>query len=100
MSPRKPFVPDGHFYSPVVDIDEADRDQRRIWPTESEAAGIDFNPDKQRRILSEEFARYLPDYDYPDDAPADSDGTTYYHNNPQFGHLDSRALFVMLRALR
>ncbi|GAC1448789.1 MAG: class I SAM-dependent methyltransferase [Isosphaeraceae bacterium] len=95
------FVPDGHFYSPMVDLDEAERDHERIWPgLPALPAGIDFDHDGHERFLNGAFAHYMREYDYPDDAPAGGGEVGFYHNNNMFSLLDSRALFVMLRATR
>jgi len=99
MSSIRPMFPDGHYYSPVVSVEEATKDQERIWREQPEVRGIDFNERGQRQILKS-FPKYLQDYRYSDDPPDDATGAAYYHNNPQFGWLDSRALFVMLRRLR
>ena len=42
----------------------------------------------------------MKEYDYPDDKPSDAGETAFYNNNPAYGVLDSRLLFVMLRALQ
>jgi hypothetical protein len=96
------MVPNGHFYSPVIDVDEAERARARIWPDEAPLpAGIDFDPEGHERFLAGPFARLVRDYDYPDDPPAGADGPpAFSNNNPQYGLLDARLLFVMLRALR
>jgi hypothetical protein len=97
---RQARFPDGHFYSPIVDIDAADAERQRLWPDDPPLpAGIDFDPAGHERFLLGDFARYVRDYDYPDDDPG-GDPLTFYNNNPQYGVLDSRSLFVMLRALR
>ena len=92
--------PDGHFYSPTVDFDEVTRDAGRIWPEQPQALGIDFNDDSHRRVLTEYFPAFMPGYDYPDVVPDTAELETYYTQNSQFGWLDSRALFVLLRAWR
>jgi hypothetical protein len=95
-----PRWPDGHFYSPVVDPNEVLQDQGRIWPTTPHALGIDFNHERQREFITSEFARYMRDYDYPEEPVRGEEETRFYSNNPMFGLLDSRALFVLLRSLR
>src|SRR5262245_1056189 len=97
----EPFVPNGHFYSPVLDRDEVERDQSRIWPEPSptELIGIDFNRNSHRRILSVDFPRYYRDYHYPNEEPTDK-SPQFYEWNGQYGALDSRVLFVLLRKLR
>jgi predicted O-methyltransferase YrrM len=91
------FAP-GHFYSPIVDPVTLAEERGRIWPARPVVAGIDFNDDGHRRVLTEWFPRIIGDYDYPEhvedvDAPA-----SFYTQNSQFTWLDARALFVLLRA--
>ena len=96
----EPFAPNGHFYSPVVDVDEVERDHERIWPgTGAESIGIDYNRNGHARILASEFPRFLGDYRYPRDEPA-GDPTQFYELNGQYADLDSRVLYVLLRSLR
>jgi predicted O-methyltransferase YrrM len=97
---RKSYVPDGHYYSPIVNIDEVEKDQGRIWPESPEMIGIDFNREGHERLLSEEFPRYIGDYDYPDEEPADGRGRRFFNNNTSYSLLDARSLFVMLRMIR
>ncbi len=68
----EPFVPNGHFYSPVLDVDEVERDRLRIWPepNPTELPGIDFNRASHQRILSHDFPRFYADYQYPITEPA------------------------------
>jgi predicted O-methyltransferase YrrM len=98
---RRPFVPDGHYYSPVVNIADVERDQERIWPRRIEAPlGVDFNRPGHETFLSGPFRRFIGDFRYPVDAPRDGDLTRYYERNVMFSKLDARVLFVMLRWLR
>ena len=47
------FVPPGHFYSPVVSIDEATRDQDRLFgQVPREIPGIDMNEAEQLELLA------------------------------------------------
>ena len=88
----------GHFYSPIVDAERRRRARsgsgRRgpSWPRSTSTTTA------HQRVLTEWFPRFMPDYDYPEhldehDAPA-----AFYTQNSQFSWLDSRALFVLLRA--
>lgn len=95
-----PAWPDGHFYSPVVNIDDVWQRRDRIWPEQPELLGIEFNKERQRRFLLEEFARFIRDYDYPDEKPPRAREDQFYNQNNSFGIMDSRSLFVMLRHLR
>jgi hypothetical protein len=88
--------PPGHFYSPIVDPNALDR--ARIWPENPVATGIDFNDASHLSILTSDFPRFYPDYDFPDTLPDTPELDTFYTGNTQFSGLDCRALFVLLRA--
>jgi hypothetical protein len=90
--------PNGHFYSPVVDPE--DIDPGRIWPEQPEILGIDFDDTGHERILLDVFPRWMPQYDYPDQLEENSGLEDFFTDNSQFGWLDSRAFFVLLREWR
>lgn len=91
--------PDGHFYSPVVDPQEAVARAERLWPTAPPTIiGIDFNHNYHQHVLEELFPRFLKDYDYPENGAQDQGLEGYYTRNSQFSWLDGRSLFVLLRA--
>ena len=91
----------GHFYSPVVDPLELAPQQARLWPSEPQTPGIDFNDAAHERLLRDVFPRYLPDYDFPErsGAPDEQALTHFYTCNSQFSWLDARAHFALLRHL-
>ena len=89
--------PAGHFYSPIVDPGDAGV-QRALNRADS-LSGIDVNDDSHRRILGEVFPKFMADFDYPDDLPDSDELSSFYLNNSQFGWLDARLLFVLLREL-
>lgn len=94
------YEPSGHFYSPVIDRAEIAACQSRLWPAQPRLpAGIDFNDAGHRHILEVEFPRYIADFDYRKGYGNPAIGG-YNTDNPQFGFLDARALFVLLRAWR
>lgn len=97
-APTRNRIPDGHFYSPVVDPEALRAQAVRLWETAQVIHGIDFNDASHARILAEDFPRFIADYDYPEHGPDDDAVTGYYTRNSQFSWLDSRALFVLLRA--
>lgn len=92
--------PPGHFYSPVVDVEQAKADAGRIWQDNPTVLGIDFNDASHQELLQQVFPRFAKDYDYPDHLEETPDLNRYFTYNSQFGWLDSRTLFVMLRHLR
>ena len=53
----KPF-PDGHFYSPVVSVADAQRAAARIWPARPSVPGIDFNDAGHAQWLQEILPQY------------------------------------------
>jgi len=90
--------PGGHFYSPIVDPADATANAERIWPEPpAGVAGIDFGDASHRHVLETLFPRFYPDFDYAEDGAPDEELAAYYINNSQFGWLDARALFVLLR---
>jgi hypothetical protein len=101
---RRLQFPDGHFYSPIVDVDDVSARCHEIWPVTASVRGIDFNDAAQRALLTNEFKRFMPDFDYPevldDVVDLESNSTRYFTDNSQFGWLDAPALFVLLRAWR
>jgi predicted O-methyltransferase YrrM len=97
VSVRTAHAP-GHFYSPVVNPDEAYLIADNLWPkVPHEVLGIDFDPQGHESILREDFPRFIQDYRYADDEKDAASSNDYYTNNSQFGWLDSRALFVLMR---
>ena len=98
--PGAPFVPPGHFYSPLCDPEAIAAERDRLWPAKPIVAGIDWNDDGHRQILTETFPRYMPLYDYPELLPEGPDLVDFYTRNSQFSWLDARALFVLLHAWR
>ncbi|MEO8306353.1 MAG: class I SAM-dependent methyltransferase [Betaproteobacteria bacterium] len=95
-----PFVPPGHFYSPIVDTRAVAAERERLWPSRPVIAGIDWNDAGHRRILTEAFPRFLPLYDYPEVLPDGPNLAEFYTRNTQFSWLDARALFVLLHEWR
>lgn len=94
-----PF-PDGHFYSPVINVAELMKDRDRIWPANPNILGIDFNHRGQEAFL-DRFPQYMPGYNaYPLTPPDDAPEYAFQRVNPVFGELDARTLFVVLRSFR
>lgn len=92
--------PNGHFYSPVCNPFDLALRHDELWPTKPPTClGIDFNDASHKIILNTWFKKYLPNYDYPEKGGKDEDLNFFYTQNSQFSWLDSRAAFVLLRAL-
>jgi hypothetical protein len=58
--------------------------------------GIDFNDKSHREVLSRDFPRFHPLFDYPEDGNETAALRTFFSNHTQFGWLDARALFVLI----
>lgn len=58
--------------------------------------GIDFNDNSHTTLLEQIFPLYIKDYDYSDEEESEDN---FYNHNSQFGWLDSKVLFVLLRHL-
>jgi hypothetical protein len=97
---KTPAFPDGHFYSPVVDADEATRDRNHIWPHDPQLPGIDFRRGFHADLLMRKFPKLLKGYEYSLTGPEDTDLDSFYENNTQFANLDPRVCFCMLKMIR
>lgn len=97
---RSALFPDGHFYSPVVDVEQVQADEQRIWPESEVVPGVDLNHASHRHLLSRWFPRLLKGYGYPEEGPEDASLDHFYEKNTQFARLDARSLFCMLRMIR
>ncbi|MDR0770518.1 MAG: hypothetical protein LBE75_04900 [Burkholderiales bacterium] len=93
--------PAGHFYSPDIDPEELTERESEIWPvTPLPVLGIDFNERSHRQILSEDFPRFIGDYDYPEKENEVKQAHDFFTQNSQFSWLDARATFVLMRKWR
>jgi predicted O-methyltransferase YrrM len=90
--------PAGHFYSPVINPDELAEREHEIWPViPPMILGIDFNERSHQRILSEDFPKFIEDYDYPEKEEDVNQEYDFFTRNSQFSWLDARAAFVLMR---
>jgi predicted O-methyltransferase YrrM len=97
----KLHVPPGHFYSPIVDLDELHARSNAIWKEQpKDPIGIDFNQQSHRSILEHDFPRFMSHYDYAELLEESSELTQFFTQNTQFSWLDARALFVLLQTWR
>ena len=103
--PAQPTLPTahalGHFYSPIVNPEEARADAARLWPAQSEPVlGVDFDDAYHAFVLGTLFAKFYPLFDYPEQGAADQELSSFYVRNSQFSWLDARALFVLFQHWR
>jgi predicted O-methyltransferase YrrM len=87
----------GHFYSPVVNLDELEARQDQIWAADRSLPGIDLNTAKQQAFLGplETAARQIPFAEHPNQS-----GFRYYFDNKTYAHADGLVLFSILMEFR
>lgn len=90
------FVPPGHFYSPLVSIDEIRRDEHRVFQRATAPAGIEMDEAGQLELLGE-FERLYPSIDFPATRQASH---RYWYENPAYSYSDAIMLHCMLRHFR
>ena len=92
---RSLFVPPGHFYSPIVDVDQVRGRFGTMQPNIPPAA-IRIDVDAIGRVWLE-LLPYLRDIPFPEEAdPA----WRYHFKNPAFSYGDASILHAMLRRFR
>jgi predicted O-methyltransferase YrrM len=91
------FVPPGHFYSPVVAIEEAKRDEQRIFSDAPRTLpGIDLNEAQQLENM-EIFENIYPSIDFPE---TKSSTHRYYYENRAYSYSDAIMLHCMMRHIK
>jgi hypothetical protein len=95
---RVRFVPHGHYYSPVPDLEQVQQRRGELWPAQPPAAlpGVDLRADAQLSLLPR-FAELYAEMPFQDQA---HDGLRYGFRNGFFSYGDGLALYAMLRHLR
>lgn len=88
------FVPLGHYYSPVPDLDEVRENAERIFGRIStDIPGITLNEQQQLSLLKEFKIHY-------DELPFQSmkkDNLRYHFENPSYSYSDAIFLYCMMR---
>jgi len=91
------MVPAGHFYSPIIAIEEAKRDAARIFKEPgSTVPGVNLNETAQLALL-EEFYKLYPSIDFP---KIKSPSHRYFYENPAYSYSDAIMLQCMMRTFR
>ncbi len=94
---RHGFVAPGHFYSPVVDIEQIRQREDRIFKSGLVSLrGIDLQQERQDELLNA-FISYYEDLPFPEEP----NGSFRYHlNNAFYAYSDGICLYSMLRHLK
>lgn len=90
-----PFVPNGHFYSPIPSLDEIRANEKRIFPELAPMlAAINLDPDRQLallRIFAEHYYKSIPF------GEGRKQGFRYFYENPAYSYSDAIFLHCMIR---
>lgn len=94
----KPWVPLGHYYSPIPDIDDIHRRYEAIFGGDPlDLPGIDLDLDRQWQV-HRALAPLAADIELASDADeAAARGDRYWADNPSLGPADGLALTLVLR---
>lgn len=89
--------PPGHFYSPIVDVEDIKDGQEEIWSKEfiNTIDGIDLREDDQLKLVRS-FQQYYDELPFEDDK---NEVLRYYYNNEYYHHTDAIFLYSVMRKL-
>ena len=91
------WVPPGHFFSPIVSVDEVRMREAEIVGSDRKSlAGIDLREDAQLELLKQ-LAVYYGDARFPEKR---QDPCRYFFENPNYSNGDAILLYAMIRHLR
>lgn len=87
--------PAGHYYSPVVNVDEIKLRENEIWKIDqpSTLPGIELNENAQLALINK-FAKYYPEIPFLDDK---SEQHRYYFRNDFYSYSDAIFLYSIIR---
>src|SRR5258708_2175183 len=87
----------GHFYSPVVNLDELEKNRDRIWKKNRNLTGINLNEERQYAFIDSlmEASKIIPFTDNPA-----SSNYRYYSDNKTYAYADGLVLFASLLKYR
>ncbi len=94
--PGVAFVPPGHFYSPLPDLDAVEAQAERLYTPPTHDDGIRLNLDAQKRLLTE-LGQYERGFDWSDH---ETPGRRYFIENGYFEQGDGMILYAMIRHFR
>jgi hypothetical protein len=96
MVGQETWVPPGHFYSPIVNLDELRIDTNRIFDRSRIPLSIDLNEAHQLALLND-LAKLAQDLPF---TATKHDGLHYYYDNPSYSYGDALVLAAMIRHAR
>jgi predicted O-methyltransferase YrrM len=95
---KNSLFPPGHFYSPIVSVDDIRARQSDIWEKHDRdgIAGVDLQATKQLELL-EKLATFYDDMPF---LATKQENLRYYFENNFYSYTDGTTLFAMIRHLR
>jgi hypothetical protein len=94
---RFQFVPPGHFYSPIPDLDEISKRSPGLFTVKRNTVpGVRLQEDSQLALL-QAFAKYYRELNFPE---GQTPGRRYFYQNPAYGYSDAICLYSMLRHVK
>lgn len=99
------IVPEGHFYSPIPNIDEIEKYKTRLFKnrheTEVETEGIELNTSSQLKLVNE-FSKFYNEVPFKDkkinvESKEEKTAKRYYYCNNSFGHSSAITLYSIMR---
>ena len=97
VHPSLAFAPPGHFYSPIPDLAEVERNSGALFSTErKEMRGIDLRESRQLELLEE----CVPFYRDQPFTPTRTERTRYFFENPAYSYSDAIFYYLVLRRFR
>ncbi len=84
---RNSHYPAGHFYSPIVSVDDIKKRESEIWDKDNKdgITGIDLHSEEQIKLL-ESFTDYYKDITFK---PGKQDNIRYYYENGAYSYTDA-----------
>lgn len=90
------YVPPGHFYSPIPNLEDVRKDEKWIFHDPRTIPGVDLNIDGQFQLI-DQLKTYYPEMPFPQER---EEGRRFFHNNAAFGGADAVFLYGMIRHLK
>src|SRR5438477_12463343 len=79
------LFPPGHFYSPIVDLSELERDRARVFDRIRDVPDIELNEAEQLQLVKE-FREFYQDLPFEQ---SQGDINLYYYDNPFYSYGDA-----------
>ena len=93
---RWPPWPPGHYYSPIVSVEEIRKNEERVFHIFDRVPGVDLNETTQLTVL-DELAEFYGTMSF---LPKKSPNGRYFFENEMYSYADGIVLYAMIRRLK